>query len=93
MAQRICETADGAYRVHRYCSENRTKADSASGALNKWLHIHIGNQSVIHSSKHHFRDCLRVVECLSDVSAALGGWSAKNIGERYGKGCKLNRKD
>ena len=91
-AQRICETADGAYAFSRYCSEERTKANSASGALNKWLHTHIGNQSVIHSFRHSFRDRLRAVECPSDISDALGGWSAKGIGQRYGEGYKLNIK-
>ena len=91
-AQRICETADGAYAFSRYCGEERTKANSGSGALNKWLHTHIGNQSVIHSFRHSFRDRLRAVECPSDISDALGGWSAKGIGQRYGEGYKLNIK-
>ena len=60
-AQRICEIADGAYAFSRYCSEERTKANSASSALNKWLHTHIGNQSVIHSFRHSFRDRLRAL--------------------------------
>ena len=40
--------------------------------------------------RHSFRDRLRAVECPSDVSDALGGWSAKGIGQRYGEGYKLN---
>ena len=91
-AQRICQSANNKYAFPRYCNEVGTNANSASGALNKWLHTNIDEQSVVHGFRHSFRDRLRDVECPSDLSDALGGWSTASVGEKYGQGYNLEIK-
>jgi integrase len=70
----------------RYCDNAQCKSNSASAALNKWLSPRVGNNCVIHSFRHSFRDRLRAVECPKDMTDRLGGWSVEGIGESYGLG-------
>ena len=70
----------------KYCDGIRTKSNSASAALNKWLKPRVNEGCVIHSFRHSFRDRLRAVECPSDLIDELGGWSKGSVGENYGSG-------
>jgi integrase len=76
----------------RYCSEKGVKANSASGALNKWLSQRVPKGCVIHSFRHSFRDRLREVQCPADMIDALGGWITSGVGSNYGDGFKLEQK-
>ena len=64
----------------------RTNANSASAALNKWLKVKIGQGYTIHSFRHSMRDRLRAVECPSDVIDQIGGWLTPGVGSSYGLG-------
>lgn len=44
----------------KYCSERECKANSASGALNKWLSPRLPDGCVVHSFRHSMRDRLAV---------------------------------
>lgn len=70
----------------KYCAEEVTKSNSASGALNKWLRPRLPDGAVIHSFRHAIRDRLRAVECPPEIADAIGGWSRAGIGEKYGEG-------
>jgi len=76
----------------KYCNGVRTKSNSASAALNKWLKPRVDEGCVIHSFRHSFRDRLRAVECPSDLIDELGGWSKGSVGENYGSGYPLTLK-
>lgn len=73
----------------RYCNETVCNANSASGALNKWLHQHVPQDCVVHSFRHSLRDRLRAVECPSDIVDEIGGWKTIGVGHRYGNGYPL----
>ena len=75
----------------RYCNGIITNSNSASAALNKWLKQVAGNDYVIHSFRHSMRDRLRAVNCPSDMTDQIGGWSKKSIGEGYGEGFQLKQ--
>ena len=81
--------------AHPNCSEfafpnyndgERTNANSASAALNKWLKTKIRREYTIHSFRHSMRDRLRAMECPSDVIDQIGGWVTQGVGHGYGSG-------
>jgi len=76
----------------KYCSELKCNSNSASAALNKWLKLKIGEEFVIHSFRHSFRDGLRSVNCPVEIIDSLGGWSLKGIGANYGSGYSVAAK-
>ena len=86
-AERILARPDGSeFAFPNYNDGQRTNANSASAALNKWLKTKIGPGYTIHSFRHSMRDRLREVECPSDVIDQIGGWLTHGVGHGYGKG-------
>ena len=86
-AERIlAQPADSEFAFPNYNDGQRTNANSASAALNKWLKIKIGTDYTIHSFRHSMRDRLRAVECPSDVIDQIGGWLTQGVGASYGLG-------
>ena len=86
-AERILAQPDGSeFAFPNYNDGQRTNANSASAALNKWLKIKIGPEYTIHSFRHSMRDRLRAVECPSDVIDQIGGWLTQGVGASYGEG-------
>ena len=79
----------GAFAFPRYCNEKGCNANSASAALNKWMKGIIGNEYVIHGLRHSLRDRLRAVECPSDITDQIGGWTTEGVGHGYGRGYTL----
>jgi integrase len=89
-AERIlAQHADSQFAFPNYNDGQRTNANSASAALNKWLKTKIGQGYTIHSFRHSMRDRLRTVECPSDVIDQIGGWLAQGVGALYGEGYPL----
>ena len=80
---------DSTFAFPKYCSEEGANANSASGALNKWLQENVSKQYVIHGFRHSLRDRLRAVECPSDIVDAIGGWRTAGVGQSYGNGYPL----
>ena len=76
----------------RYTNTTKCNANSASNGLNKWLKPRAPNGCVIHSFRHSLRDRLRAVQCPSDITDAIGGWSTSGIGQSYGSGYNLQVK-
>ena len=91
-AQRVVASSQSSFAFPRYCSTQAVKANSASGALNKWLSLRVPSGCVIHSFRHSFRDRLRAVECPAEVIDALGGWRTAGVGNLYGDGFQLEQK-
>ena len=91
-AKKILNQSEGSFLFPSYCNEHKTKANSASAALNLWLKKEVGQHYVIHSLRHSFRDRLRAIECPSEIINELGGWSKSSVGENYGNGYPLNIK-
>ena len=90
-AERILEQVDGSqFAFPNYNDGQRTNANSASAALNKWLKTKIGREYTIHSFRHSMRDRLRAAECPSDVIDQIGGWLTYGVGASYGNGFSLN---
>jgi integrase len=85
-AQRAIFVSEDQFLFPKYCNEQECKANSASGALNKWLSPRLPQGCVVHSFRHSMRDRLRAVECPPDIIDRIGGWSVDGIGERYGQG-------
>ena len=85
-AQRIEANASSCFAFPRYTDNSRCNANSASNALNKWLHANFHNDIVIHGFRHAMRDRLRAVSCPSEMIDQIGGWSSGKIGEGYGEG-------
>ena len=86
-AERILAQPDSSqFAFPNYNDGQRTNANSASAALNKWLKTKIGQGYTIHSFRHSMRDRLRAVECPSDVIDQIGGWLTHGVGHGYGKG-------
>ncbi|MDC1398688.1 site-specific integrase, partial [Octadecabacter sp.] len=86
-AERILTQPTGSqFAFPNYNDGQRTNANSASAALNKWLKVKIGQGYTIHSFRHSMRDRLRVVECPSDVIDQIGGWLTPGVGSSYGLG-------
>lgn len=80
---------EGQFAFSNYKSASKCNANSASAALNKWLKPRVPDGCVVHSFRHALRDRLRAVECPSDISDAIGGWSTSGIGHSYGDGYDL----
>jgi integrase len=74
-AKKAIQSSTTNFLLPRYCNETKCKSNSASAALNKCLSKRVPEGCVIHSYKHSFRDRLRTVECPSDITDRLGGWS------------------
>ena len=86
-AKRILEQSHkSAFAFPSYNDGERTNANSASAALNKWLKGKIGQEYTIHSFRHSMRDRLRAVDCPSEVIDQIGGWLTHGVGNSYGKG-------
>jgi integrase len=86
-AERILEKPDGSeFAFPNYNDGQRTNANSASAALNKWLKTKIGRGYIIHSFRHSMRDRLRAAECPSDVIDQICGWLTPGVGNSYGLG-------
>ena len=89
-AQRLSETfPDSPYAFPRYNRRDATNSNSASAALNKWLHQYVPEGCTMHSFRHSMRDRLRAVECPSDVIDQIGGWATEGVGQGYGEGYEL----
>ena len=80
---------DSAYAFPRYNKTSTTNANSASAALNKWLHQYVPQGCTMHSFRHSMRDRLRAVECPSDIIDQIGGWTTTSVGQGYGEGYGL----
>jgi integrase len=86
-AERILvHPTDSRFSFPNYNDGQRTNANSASAALNKWLKSKIGQGYTIHSFRHSMRDRLRAVECPSEIIDQIGGWLTHGVGNSYGKG-------
>ena len=89
-AQRLSESfLDSPYAFPRYNRKDTTNSNSASAALNKWLHQYVPEGCTMHSFRHSMRDRLRAVECPSDVIDQIGGWATEGVGQGYGEGYEL----
>lgn len=85
-AKRITVSTGSHFAFPRYNRLDRTNANSASAALNKWLGDHVPEGCVVHSFRHSFRDRLRAIQCPSDIVDQLGGWTTAGEGQSYGNG-------
>jgi integrase len=86
-AERIlAQSTESRFAFPNYNDGQRTNANSASAALNKWLKLKIGRGYTIHSFRHSMRDRLRAVECPSEIIDQIGGWLTYGVGNSYGKG-------
>ncbi len=90
-AQRIKANASSCFAFSRYTDNTRCNANSASNALNKWLHANFRNDIVIHGFRHAMRDRLRAVSCPSEMIDQIGGWSPRKVGEGYGEGYSVTQ--
>ena len=91
-AQRIAAEVEGKWCFPRYTNAESCNGNSASAALNKWLKANFSKEGVVHGFRHSFRDRLRAAGCPTEMIDQLGGWSANNVGSRYGTGFGLERK-
>nr|WP_232796554.1 tyrosine-type recombinase/integrase [Roseovarius salinarum] len=73
----------------RYNTDEATKANAASTALNKWMKSFVPAGCTLHSFRHSMRDRLRGVECPADIVDQIGGWQTEGVGQSYGKGYPL----
>jgi integrase len=78
--------------IPKFCDGKSTKANSASGALNKWLKPRVPEGCVVHSFRHSLRDRLRNVECPTELIDELGGWAKASVGQHYGEGHSIEMK-
>jgi len=74
----------------RYNKTDKTNANSASAALNKWLRGQVPAGATMHSFRHAMRDRLRAVECPADIVDQIGGWQTDGVGHGYGTGYPLH---
>jgi integrase len=82
-AQRLSESfPDSPLCFPQIQQKDTTNSNSASAALNKWLHQYVPEGCTMHSFRHSMRDRLRAVECPSDVIDQIGGWATE--GSRAG---------
>jgi integrase len=70
-AKNLITKSTNEFAFPRYCTAKNVKANSASGALNKWLKERVLKGNVIHSFRHSFRDRLRAVGCPYDVVSLI----------------------
>ena len=90
-AQRLSEAfPESPYAFPRYNRENTTNSNSASAALNKWLHQYVPKGCTMHSFRHSLRDRLRAAECPSELIDQIGGWSTTGVGHGYGAGFSVD---
>jgi integrase len=89
-AAKRLQTHDSSFAFPSYCSQTVCKANSASGALNKWMKPRVRVNGVVHSFRHSLRDRLRAVECPSDIIDQIGGWTTAGVGQSYGEGYGLD---
>ena len=88
--QRLSEAfPDSPYAFPRYNRKDITNSNSASAALNKWLHHYVPKGCTMHSFRHSMRDRLRAVECPSEIIDQIGGWAFIDVGKKYGQGYDL----
>ena len=89
-ARRAVEASGEAYAFPSICDGQRTKGNSTSATLNKWMKGRVpGVGKVVHSLRHSMRDRLRAVECPSEVIDQIGGWTLSGVGQAYGRGYPL----
>lgn len=92
-AQRIKQKVTGDYCFQRYTNNDRTNANSASAALNKWIKSLTNNkENTIHGFRHSLRDRLRAADVGIELIDEIGGWSRRTIGSQYGNGYSLGKK-
>ena len=90
-AQRLSEVSeDSTFAFPRYNTCQTTNSNSASAALNKWLHQYVPKGCTMHSFRHSLRDRLRAVECPSEIIDQIGGWASFGVGRAYGEGYTLS---
>ena len=81
---------DSPYAFPRYNRKDTTNSNSASAALNKWLHKYVPEGCTMHSFRHSMRDRLRAVQCSADIIDQIGGWTSEGVGQGYGYGYPLS---
>jgi len=92
-AHRIKQNVTGEYCFPRYTNNDRTNANSASAALNKWIKVLTKNKdNTIHGFRHSLRDRLRAADIGVELIDEIGGWSGQTIGAQYGNGYSLEKK-
>ena len=92
-AQRIKQNVIRGYCFARYTTADRTNANSASAALNKWIKVLTKNKdNTIHGFRHFLRDRFRAVDIGIELIDEIGGWSRKSVGAQYGDGYSLEKK-
>ena len=92
-AQRIKHNIQGEYCFPRYTTANKTNANSASAALNKWIKVLTNNRdNTIHGFRHSLRDRLRAADVGIELIDEIGGWSRQSVGAQYGNGYTLEKK-
>ena len=90
-AKRIAEADNGSdFAFLRYNRRSITTANSASAALNKWLKHYVPVGCTMHSFRHSIRDRLRAVQCPSDITDQIGGWTTDGVGQGYGSGYPMS---
>ena len=90
-AKRIAEADNESdFAFPRYNRTSQTAANSASAALNKWLKQYVPAGCTMHSFRHSMRDRLRAVQCPSDITDQIGGWTTDGVGQGYGSGYPLS---
>ena len=88
-SKRIIVNNDNQFAFPRYTNYSFSNANHASAALNKWIKEQLTDPYVIHGFRHSMRDCLRAVECPSDIVDRIGGCLTAGVGQTYGKGYPL----
>ena len=88
-AKRIKSSPDSLFAFPRYSNDERCNANSASAALNKWLHQYVPEGCSMHSFRHSMRGRLRAIECPPDIIDQIGGWAVQSVGQGYGQGYSL----
>ena len=74
---------------HAKSDGTKCNANSTSFALNKWLKVTIGNDSVIYGLKYSPKDRLLVVECPSNIIDQVGVWSLSSVDASSGGGYEV----
>ncbi|MFZ8868149.1 MAG: tyrosine-type recombinase/integrase [Paracoccaceae bacterium] len=86
-AERIlAHPTDSRFAFPNYNDGQRTNANSASAALNKWLKSKIGRGYTIHNFRPSMFDRLRAVEYPSEIIDQIGGWLTHGVRNSYGNG-------
>jgi integrase len=83
----LAQSADSRFAFPNCNYGQRTNANSASAALNKWLKSKIGRGYTIRSFRHSMRDRLRAVEYPSEIIDQIGGWLTRGVRNSYVNGC------